>query len=1434
MPTWKPRLPRADYIPFVSLAAFHPTVARWFEDHLGTPTAVQRRGWESIRSGRDTLIAAPTGSGKTLAAFLIALDELVRESLDTGLPDEVRVIYVSPLKALGADIHKNLAEPRREISRLAQEAGLGTPNVTAAVRSGDTTPAERAAMLRKPPHILVTTPESLYLLLTAEQGRKILRTARTVIVDEIHALIESRRGAHLALSLERLDHVAGRRLQRVGLSATQRPIETVAAWLSGDGRSAEVIDEGHRREVDLTLEVPGSPLEAVMSHEVWAETYDRLAELVREHRTTLVFTNTRRLAERVSRHLAERLGEAAVAAHHGSLSKELRLDAEERLKNGALRVLVATASLELGIDIGHVDLVCQLGTPRRIATLLQRVGRSGHSVGGLPKGRVFPLSRDELVECTALLLATQRGELDRIVQVDRPLDVLSQQIVAETAAEPWGADALYQIFRRAHPYRELDRASFDAVVRMLAVGFVTRRGRRGALVHFDPVNGRIRGRRGARLAAVTSGGAIPDTADYRVVAEPEGVFVGTVNEDFAVESSGGDVFQLGNASWRILRLERGTVRVEDARGQPPNIPFWLGEAPARSAELSREVAQLRAQLAALLPDRAAALAWLVSEGVSPAAATQVVDYLAEAERLLGALPTQDTVVAERFFDEAGGMQLILHAPFGSRVNKAWGLALRKKFCRQFNFELQAAATDDAVLLSLGPQHSFPLDSVFRMVSSATARDTLIQAMLDAPVFATRWRWNASISLAVSRFRSGRKVPPQIQRMESDDLLAAAFPDAAACLENIPGDREVPDHPLVEQVVADCLHEAMDFDRFLAVVERIEAGEIRLVARDLPEPSPLAAEILNAKPYAFLDDAPLEERRTQAVYSRRASEPTSAADLGALDLAAIERVREEVWPDVADADELLDALTVSGFLTEVEGNAGRDGVSWTPFFEELLPDGRAGRRDGLWVSGEMLQREFSLDDEATLRELVRGRLEVSGPATAAEIAGLLGVERAGIESALAALEAEGVVLRGYFTPDRGELEWCNRRLLARIHRYTLTRLRAEIEPVTAADLMRFLFVWQRVESGERVQGLEGLATVIDQLQGYEAAAAAWETDLLAVRCVEYDPSQLDMLCLTGRVGWGRLSPPAASDSPAPTRPVRSTPIGLFPREQSDLWLAREAVTRPAPTGYAGGVLAALEAKGASFLPELAAAAGLLPTQAELGLAGLVAAGMVSSDSYAGLRALLITSSKRPPIARASSAGRWSRLITTGLPEGLERIALIERYCRALLARYGVVFHRLLDHETIPASWRELVQVFRRLEARGEIRGGRFVAGPTGEQFALPDAVARLRAVRRAERSGQPIVVSGVDPLNLVGVLVPGRRVAALSGNRIAFVDGVAVAAFEAGEVRWLTDVAEDDRPPIIQALQRRRLGPALRAALGHAGGRRAPVRAASRRSRSPLS
>jgi ATP-dependent helicase Lhr and Lhr-like helicase len=1430
---------------------FHPLVARWFTEQIGTPTSAQTRAWDAIRAGAHTLVAAPTGSGKTLAAFLIELDLLFQESLAGTLPDEVRVIYVSPLKALSADIHKNLAEPRREIRRLAEEAGLGTPHITAAVRTGDTTSSERTAMLRTPPHILVTTPESLYLLLTAERSRKMLASARTVIVDEVHSVVETRRGAHLAITLERMDHVAGRRLQRIGLSATQRPIEDVAAWLTGGqpdesagGRTREIIDEGHRRKLDLALELPSSPLSAVMSNDIWEEVYDRIAQLVAEHRTTLVFVNTRRLAERVAHNLGTRLGTEAVMAHHGSLSKETRLDAENRLKNGQLKALVATASLELGIDIGSVDLVCQLGSPRRIATFLQRVGRSGHTVHGLPKGRLFPLTRDELVEAAALLRAVRRGDLDRVVVSRRGLDVLAQQIVAESAAQSWSTDELFALVRTAYPYAEVTREEFDDVVRMLAEGFVTRRGRRAALIHHDAVNGTVRGRRGARLLALTSGGAIPENADYRVVAEPEGVFVGTVNEDFAVESMAGDIFQLGATSWRVLRIERGTVRVAGAPGEPPSIPFWLGEAPARSPELSEAVSELRAAVDKRVDNRERVVDWLVKEtGIGPVAAGQIGEYLGEGRRLLGAVPTQQSLIAERFFDEAGGMQLVVHAPFGSRVNRAWGLALRKRFCRQFNFELQAAATEEAVLLSLGPQHSFALDTVFEFLSPESATDVLVQAMLDAPLFAARWRWNANISLAVPRYRNGRKVPPPLQRMQADDLLAAAFPDAAACLENIPGDREIPDHPLVKQTIDDCLHEAMDVDRFIEVLRKLRSGEIVYAGRDLPEPSPLAHEILNAKPYQFLDDAPLEERRAQAVYTRRAFEPTSAADLGALDADAIARVKDEVWPEVQNPDELHDVLMVSGFLTEEEGRRGNHGVSWLPFFEYLMAGGRAARLGPLWVARERLPLVRAThprvipvppltwgteqpERDVAVREILRGRLEIVGPVTAAALAAPLGVTEGDAELALMALEAEGVVLRGRFTPEAstGALEWCDRRLLARIHRYTLTRLRAEIEPVNGADFMRYLFTWQRVDPDRRVAGLEGLAAVIGQLDGYEVPAGAWETEVLGARCEEYDPQLLDILSLTGRVAWARLSPPSGASSEEGgqgSRPIRSTPVSLFLREHGDLWLSLCPRVSASLSSYAQDILAVLDRRGASFFAELVAGSGLLATQVEVALAELVAAGLVTADSFAGLRALLVPAARRKPMGGArrrhrtvgfgvEAAGRWSRVVAH---EPLDLRESVESYARILLRRYGVVFNRLLARESAVVPWRELLLVYRRMEARGEIRGGRFVAGVTGEQFALPDAVTTLRETRRARRDGRLTAISAADPLNLVGVVTVGERVASLSRNRILFEDGVAVAVVEGGTFRLLPGGVEARSAEYEAALTRKPVSTALKKRLG---------------------
>ncbi len=1436
------------------LESFHPAVASWFAKQFASPTAPQLAAWPAIASGQHALIAAPTGSGKTLAAFLAAIDALVRQALAGTLADATQVVYVSPLKALSNDIQRNLELPLEGIAAELRAMGLPAAAIRAQVRTGDTPQTQRAAMRRLPPHILVTTPESLYLLLTSESGRRMLATTRTVIVDEIHAVAPSKRGAHLALSLERLAALCPAPLQRIGLSATQKPIEDVARFLVGSpapgalaGAPADcvIVDSGHVRSRDLALVLPEAPLEAIMSNEVWETLYDQLAGLIRQHRTTLIFANTRRMVERVTRHLSERIGEQHIAAHHGSLAKEQRLHAEQRLKAGTLRALVATASLELGIDIGDVELVCQLGSTRSISTFVQRVGRANHAVSGVPKGRLFPLSRDDLVECTALLHAVRAGELDALNIPPQPLDVLSQQLVAEVSAREYGEDELYALVRRAWPYRSLPRHDFDQVLRMLADGVSTRRGRQSAYLHRDAVNHRLRARRGARLTAITCGGAIPDNADYQVVLEPAGTFIGTLNEDFAVESLAGDVFQLGNCSYRILRVEAGRVRVEDARGQPPTMPFWLGEAPARSAELSAAVSTLRARVDAWLPViDAAAIAHCLQQVMQcyrlpQSAARQLVEYLAAAKAMLGQLPTQQRVMFERFFDEAGDMHLVIHAPFGARINRAFGLALRKRFCRAFNFELQAAATEDAIVLSLGETHSFELQQVSRYLASASVEPLLIQALLDAPLFTTRWRWNATISLAVKRARGGRKTPAPLQRMAAEDLIAVVFPDQLACAENLSGEREIPDHPLVRQTLFDSLHEAMDVDGLVALLYAIEHGQVQVITRDLPQPSPLAQEILNARPYAYLDDAPLEERRTQAVAARRWLDPESAAQFAALDPAAIELVRHEARPAPETADELHDALMLLGVMdTSASAETGvasaldaafaelvaagracelatperrfRVAVEQLPMLSVLYPGSVAS--PSLPIPAEYAHRRWEPGE--ALCELLRGQLQALGPASASEMASALALPRAAVDAALCALESEGFVLRGQFTAgaqcaaDGRQAEWCERRLLARIHRYTIKSLRAEIEPVASADFMRFLLDWQGVTVLPRPQGADSLARIIEQLEGFEIAAIAWESDVLPARLQEYDGGWLDSLCLSGRAFWARLVPP---DS-ATAAPVRATPMALLTRGNRALWQQLSAARRqPAQLSANAQAMAEfLQRHGASFYDEIAHGAGLLPAQAETALAELVAAGVASADSFGGLRALLLPMQrKRPARGRRAGqfgleeAGRWSlvrRAPPAGAetPEGAETSQVqspaivtaetsgeaVEALAWLLLRRYGVVFRRLLAREAawLP-PWHQLLRAYRRLEAQGLIRGGRFVAGMSGEQYALPEAVGALRAVRKRARDGAWVSLSGADPLNLAGIVTPGARLAALAGNRLLLQDGVMVASFSAGEVQF---------------------------------------------------
>ena len=1418
---------------------FHPIVAKWFEQKFGSPTTPQQDGWPAIQAGCHTLIAAPTGSGKTLAAFLASLDQLFRLGMDGKLRDETYVVYVSPLKALSNDIHKNLDEPLTGIREAIRQENNQDVEVRSAVRTGDTRAAERLAISKRPPHILVTTPESLYLLLTSVSGRKLLSTVRTLIVDEIHAVVANRRGSHLALSMERLSALLPHQLQRIGLSATQKPIMDVARFLVGNRQIArngkpdcQIIDTGHRRNLDLAIELPPSPLEAVMSNEVWSEVYHRLVEVIEQHKTTLIFVNTRRLAERVTAQLGDLLGRENVASHHGSLSTRLRLDAENRLKRGELKALVATSSLELGIDIGSVNLVCQVGSIRSIATTLQRIGRAGHSRGGVPKGRLFPLTRDELVECVATLQCIRRGNLDLLHIPEKPRDILAQQIVAAAACEEWTEDTLFSLMTGAFPSRQLTRVEFVEILRMLNEGFSTKRGRRAALIHYVAINHRIRGRRGARLTALTSGGAIPDNSDYRVVVEPAQTFIGTVNEDFAVESIAGDIFQLGNASWKIIQIVAGTVRVEDAHGQPPGIPFWLGEAPARTAELSQAISGLDEKIAALIadsPDRSAAgresilsslTGWLLSEVPIPrAGALQLAVYFFDAWLALGALPSEKVIILERFFDESGGMQLVIHSRFGARLNRAWGLALRKRFCRSFNFELQSAATDDAIVLSLGTQHSFPLEEVFHYLNSKTVREILIQALLDSPMFPIRWRWNATRSLALPRQRGGRKIAAPLQRMESENLLAAVFPDQLACPENLAGDREVPEHPLVQQTIEDCLIEAMDVEGLENLLRQIERGEIQCIARDLPEPSPLASEILSARPYAFLDNAPLEERRAHAVQTRRAGDSAGRNELGILDVVAIQRVCEEAWPQAQNPDELHDAILQLGLASAAElKRCHPDAEKW---LETLCRESRIAKLGNppFWFAGEraafvqevfpnqkivsqlpetMVQKPAS--PEAALRELVRGRMEVIGPVTIQQLADFFHLSDSSIEQSLLALESEGFVLRGKFNPAATEIEWCDRRLLARIHRLTINRLRAEIQPVSLADFQRFLLSWQHVTPDRQMEEISGAEAILHLLDGFELPAAAWETAILAARVKDYDPRWLDQLCFTGRFGWGRLSPPPSQKSRA-FPPLRSSPIALFTRENAAHWLQLAGQSRANFSSETELALKTLAEKGALFFGEIAKHTGLLKSRVEQALGELVSHGWVTADSFEGLRALLTPLEKRAPLGDVGRprrhrevtsiefAGRWSLLRKYPADPALEpspsqlsqNESAVKTFARVLLQRYGVVFRKMLDREALKVSWFELGRVYRQMEARGQIRGGHFISGVSGEQFALPEAIGHLRSLRKAEKSHELISLSGSDPLNLVGILTPGSRIPAVWRNRILLRDGVPVAALEAGKV-----------------------------------------------------
>ncbi len=1453
----------------VSLAWAHPIVQEWFVQKFGTPTEPQEAGWPHILNGETTLISAPTGSGKTLAAFLVCIDQLLRKAIAGTLSASTEVVYISPLKALSNDVQKNLDGPLAEIQKLALERGWLSTEIRTGVRTGDTPTKDRAQMLRHPPHILVTTPESLYILLTAGKSRENLRRVRTVIVDEIHAVADDKRGAHLALSLERLEalvcgenHLSpGAFLtglmtppQRIGLSATQNPIELVADFLTGSPPSrprAKIVQVGRRRTLDLAIEVPSDELGSVATTAMWTEIFDKLAAITEQHRSTLVFVNTRRLVEKIAFELSNRLGPEDVAAHHGSLSRDLRLDAEQRLKRGDIKILIATASLELGIDIGDIDLVCQINTTRAVAVAMQRVGRAGHWRGATPKGRFFATTRDDLMEQAALIRKMRAGELDRLEIPEVPIDVLMQQIVAACGAEPWQEEALFNVMRRAYPYRDLTRKHFDELLHLLHEGIESGRGRYGAYLLRDGVQQVLHPRRGARMTAIANGGAIPDVSNFAVILQPEGIQIATLDEHFAVDSSPGDVVLLGNSSWRIQKIESaGRVLVEDAHGAPPSIPFWEGEAPQRTAVLSSGVGELREEISArtskISPqdllrgapcldsatwdDAAQQLAettnWLKREcGLCTSAARQLIVYIVAGRAVLGAVPSGTTIIAERFFDDGGGMQLILHAPFGGRINKAWGLALRKRFCRGFNFELQAAATDNGINISLAEQHSFPLADVFRFLTEHTAKELLEQASIASPIFKNRWRWAAGRSLQLLRMSKGKRIAPQIQRTRSDDLMANVFPQAAACFETIVGDIQIPDHPLVREVMKDVLSEAMDLDGLIEILRGIDSGAIRCLAVDTPTPSLFAHELINAMPYAYLDEADAAARRARATTLRRGLPSTSPAEGAHLDQAAIDTVRAELWPDIRDEHELHDLL-LSLCILPLQFIDTERAADWPLFYDRLTRNGRAQTAEVngnlCWIAtervtfAEALQKDTeSVTNSEAIVKCVQGWLQILGPTTANALATLLGIAPAGIYQAFLAMEMQGLFLRGAFehpaTDDEHEMEWCERRILQRIHRLTLGTLRKQIEPVTPAVYMRWLLGWQHLAPQTQLAGEEGVLEALSKLEGFEAPAVEWERTLLPARVANYDPRWLDALCLSGAVGWGRVSPHpawAVGEGSAPRRviPTNAAPITFFVRESAD-WLphalacqsVEEDMLAQALSADAIAVRAILRQRGACFSNDLQRVLTLTRQQTQHALWELATAGLASADGFDQLRGMMDprrkSAAENPAslnkrAAARTTAGRWSLLCDEHKPTPLARPTPAERQAEAisiarrtdaahesaakvLLCRYGVLFRDLLERESNAPKWRDLLNILRRLEARGEIRGGRFVTGFSGEQFALPEAVESLRLSRRIE-SPHEITVAAADPMNLAGIVVPGPRMPAVPGRHIRFRSGVLIS------------------------------------------------------------
>lgn len=1293
---------------------FNQVIKQWFANRFESPTPVQQAAWTKISSGKDILLSAPTGSGKTLAAFLSAINQLYEGQANalTGL----KVIYVSPLKALSNDININLQTPISEINALSGNSVV----ITAAVWTGDTAAYEREKIKKKPPHILVTTPESLYNIVTSKAGRAIMTGIETVIIDEVHSLASNKRGAHLLLTLMRVEALAIRRPQRIAISATQRPIERMRRYVLHPDHS-EVVNLGHKREMDLSMQLPDSPLAPIMSNEQWAEVYEKLAQAIKQHATTLVFVNNRRLAERVAKHLAERVGEDVVTAHHGSLAKAHRLQAEQDLKAGKLKAIVATASLELGIDIGDVDLVCQLGSPGSIQAFLQRVGRSGHGVNRTPKGLIFPLTIDDLLESTALFRAIDNDQLESTEFPQQPLDVLAQQIVAEVSQHNWKAKQLYYLFKEASLYNDITEAQFYQVIQMLADGYSGRSTYQKALIFFDESNDELRPRRAASLTALLNGGTIPDQFDYDVRLLPEDLKIGTLNEDFSFDSIPGDIFQLGNHSYRILKVQTGTVFVEDAAGQPPNIPFWFGVQMWRSDELSHAVSELRVDLDGYINDKTSIEEIDKILPLNAIGLQQLLNYTQKSKDVLQVFPSQQDIVVERFFDGNDDMHLVIHSVYGSRVNRAWGLALRKKFCRQFNFELQAAALEDALILSLSSTHSFELETIQGYLNAGSVRDVLIQALLDTPFFVTQWRWNATVALAVKRRRGDKRVLPQFQRNEAEDLVAEIFPDQIACAENIAGSRTVPDHPLVEQTIKDCTEGIMDVCKLADILKNIDTGAINIHYVDSHTPSPTSLAIINARNYAFLDEAPAEERRTLAVQSQSLDQSFAHQNINHKD---IESFNQKVKPKVRDLDEIEEYVYFMGLLWPDEA------LPFTSGLQDLVTSGRLLQVTMKGVDvicspryqqliSDWLTSPADLSVER-LEPLVNNRLTVSGLIGAEALRKRIPVAASLLQQTLIQLEVKGVAFQ--FKPD----QWIERHNLAQLRKSQLSQVRRSMKTLSVEAHQDFLNDWQFIS--EPAQGVEGLSLVLRQWQGFATDTHSWENQVLKPRVEDYHGMMLDMLCQTGQFVWKRAKAKMVSDN-LNQMSIQKTQFTFLESHLAHLFPASDVLT--SINVKSRMVLQLLSDHGALFFREMMTYTDLMPVELEQVLIHLIKHGLIVADGFQALRVF----SQSPADRRRQLIKAKKYANNYGYLEMMGRWSLISQkqtdpneYIKMMINRHGILSYDIWNSEDMPVKWRQVSFELQRMEARGELLAGRFIEKSEGMQYALPLAYKKIQSMQ----------------------------------------------------------------------------------------------------------